>query len=133
MNKHTRRLLEAADDDDPLDDEDAIDNLMSLLRRYIRSAGYEDPHVSFDGEAICIQFIMSQGVPIASLMKVMGLLHKIHNDILIEYECEFDVAETTKDEPLLTALFHMTPGQRGVRREDGDTEYYSGDAPFDMF
>ena len=116
------RLWEAAQDD-PLGDEDAIENLMSLLRRYIRAAGFEDQHVSYDGEAISVQFVLGTVETMQSLMRVMDLLHKLHSDILIEYECEFDVAETTKDQPLLTAVFYyQDPG--------GNSDYYSDEPPF---
>ncbi len=109
------RLWEAAQDEEPIDD-DVIENLMSLLRRYIRSAGFEEQHVSYDGESICVQFVLSPVETMPSFMRVMDLLYKLHSDILIEYECEFEVAETTKDLPLLTASFYYAETGKAKRK-----------------
>jgi hypothetical protein len=61
-----------------------------------------------------------------SLMKVMNLLNKLHTDILIQYQCDFDLAETTDDRPLITAEFFYDESgssKKGKKKPD-DEEYF---------
>lgn len=111
------------------DDDDIMDNLLSILRKFIKNAGY-DPYVSYDGESISVDFILSQTETMPSLMKVMNLLNKLHTDILIQYECDFELAETTDFMPLLTASFYYSESAtRKSRKKDNDDDdkYISGD------
>ena len=89
---------------DDLSDDEILDNLLSILRKYIKNAGFE-PYVSLEDNSIVIQFILDSSETMPSLMKVMNLLNKLHTDILIQYQCDFDLAETTDDRPLITAEF----------------------------
>lgn len=98
-------IWEAAQDGDEIDDDDVIENLLSFLRKFIRNAGYETPYVSYSDDAIIVQFILEKTETMPSVMRVMGLLNKLHTDILIEYKCEFEVVETQDDRPLFNAYF----------------------------
>lgn len=108
------KLFEAED----LDDDDVIENLLSILRKFIRNAGYE-PYVFYEDDSIAIQFILNKTETMSSLMKIMNLLHKLQSDILIQYQCEFELAETNDDRPLMTALFwYGSTTSKGKNKKD---------------
>jgi hypothetical protein len=108
------KLFEAED----LDDDDVIENLLSILRKFIRNAGYE-PYVFYEDDSIAIQFILNKTETMSSLMKIMNLLHKLQSDILIQYQCEFELAETNDDRPLMTALFwYGSTPSKGKNKKD---------------
>jgi hypothetical protein len=110
---------------DDLSDDEILDNLLSILRKYIKNAGFE-PYVSLEDNSIVIQFILDSSETMPSLMKVMNLLNKLHTDILIQYQCDFDLAETTDDRPLITAEFFYDESgssKKGKKKPD-DEEYF---------
>ena len=120
MNLNYLKMYESDDLED--DDADVIENLLSILRKFIRNAGYE-PYVFYEDEAIAIQFILNKSETMPSLMKVMNLLHKLQSDIPIQYECDFELAETTTDDPLVTALFWYNESgstRRPSKKDDDD-------------
>lgn len=130
--KHLNRIFE----NDEIDEEDVIENLLSILRKFIRNAGFE-PYVSYDDDAIVVQFILNKVESMPSLMKVMELLNKLHTDILIQYECDFDLAETTDDKPLVTASFYYSEGStskktksKAKKEDDRSLDDYLKDYPF---
>ena len=102
MKMNHLKLFESSDD--LSDDNDVLENLVSILRKYIRNAGLE-PYVSYEDGEIYVQFILDQVETMPHLMKVMKLINKLRTDILIQYDCEFDLAETRDEQPLITALF----------------------------
>jgi hypothetical protein len=110
---------------DDLSDDEILDNLLSILRKYIKNAGFE-PYVSLEDNSIVIQFILDSSETMPSIMKVMNLLNKLHTDILIQYQCDFDLAETTDDRPLITAEFFYDESgssKKGKKKPD-DEEYF---------
>lgn len=126
--KWIKRINEADEDEDDIND-DVIENLLTILRKFIRNAGFE-PYVSYDDDdhVIVIQFILDDIMNMASLMKVMKLLSKLKSDILIQYDCEFDLAQTTNDSPLITTSFYYSDSPKKQRKKRSDDEK----APFDV-
>ena len=130
--KHLKKVFESEDIED---DDDVIENLLSILRKFIKNAGY-DPYVSYDDGAIVVQFILNEVETMPSLMKAMNLINKLHTDILIQYQCDFDLAETTTDKPLVTASFYydeyaQTKKRRSKSENDNkEDDYYKDKFPF---
>ena len=126
--KNIDYILNESDD---FTDDEILENLLSILRKYIRNAGFQ-PYVSLDDGSVVVQFILEPQETMPSLMKVMNLLNKLHTDILIQYQCDFDLAETTDDRPLMTAVFYYDEtGSTKKKKKADDQEFLSDyDFPF---
>lgn len=125
--KNTDYILNESED---LSDDEILENLLSILRKYIKNAGFE-PYVSLDEGSVVIQFILEPQETMPSLMKVMNLLNKLHTDILIQYQCDFDLAETTDDRPLMTAVFYYDEsGSSSKKEKKSDDEEFLSDYDF---
>lgn len=124
--KNIDYILNESDD---FTDDEILENLLSILRKYIRNAGFE-PYVSLDDGSVVVQFILEPQETMPSLMKVMNLLNKLHTDILIQYQCDFDLAETTDDRPLMTAVFYYDETGSTKKKKKSDDEEFLKDYEF---
>jgi hypothetical protein len=85
--------------------DDILENLLSTLRKMIKPS-FDISYVFTDDEGtINIQIVLNKHEKIGRVMKAMNLFKKLENDILIQYESEFDLWETKEGDPLLTAKF----------------------------
>lgn len=88
--------------------QDVIDELLSTIRKMLKNSGFENFYVfDKDSYTICIQFVLNKIERYAKIMKIMNFLAKLKDDILIQYETEFDVWETKEGSPLITASFSI--------------------------
>lgn len=97
--------------------EDVIKELTYLLRKMIKNAGIDNFYVSNDGYDICIQFIFQKNEKMKSIMKVTNILKKINDDILIQYDPEIEMWETTKGEPMFTIDFYYEANKKGYKKD----------------
>lgn len=97
--------------------EDVIKELTYLLRKMIKNAGVDNFYVSNDGYDICIQFIFQKNEKMRSIMKVTNILKKINDDILIQYDPEIEMWETTKGEPMFTIDFYYEANKKGYKKD----------------
>lgn len=96
--------------------EDVVKELTYLLRKMIANAGISNFYVSNDGYDICIQFIFQKVDKMRSIMRVVNLLKKINDDILIQYDPEIEMWETTKGEPMFTVDFYYEANKKGAKK-----------------
>lgn len=99
------------------DQEDVIKELTYLLRKMIKNTGIDNFYVSNDGYDICIQFIFQKNEKMKSIMKVTNILKKINDDILIQYDPEIEMWETTKGEPMFTIDFYYEANKKGYKKD----------------
>lgn len=95
--------------------EDVVKELTYLLRKMISNSGIQNFYISNDGYDICIQFIFQKVEKMKSIMRITNILKKINDDILIQYDPEIEMWETTKHEPMLTVDFYYEANKRGQK------------------
>lgn len=95
------------------DGDDDIKELTYLLRKMISASGINDFYVSNKSFDISIQFILKTSEKMKNLMKIINVVKKIKDDILIQYDSEVEMWETKNKEPLLTIDFHYESNKRG--------------------
>ena len=135
-NKHIKKFEKYDDSDDDFDfdfsgelspkkyggqeeEEDdemkaAFEHLASTIRQMIRNAGIGNYTVTANDRDFVIEFILDQNRKFSSFMTLIGLMKKIHQDILIQYEPSVDLWYIKKDKrPLLTFDFYYKEGGKG--------------------
>jgi hypothetical protein len=111
-------------DEEPDDEmKAAFEHLASTIRQMIRNAGIKNYTVSVHDKDFVMEFIMEQEKKFSSFMTLIGLMKKIHQDILIQYEPAVDLWYTKDKRPLLTIDFYYKEGGKGKFK-------YSDDFPF---
>jgi len=97
--------------------EDAIRELTYLLRKMIRNSGVDNFYVSNDGYDIRIQFILQKLEKMRSIMRIINIIKKINDDILIQYDPEVEMWETNKGEPMFTVDFYYEANKKGYKKD----------------
>jgi hypothetical protein len=98
-------------DDEPDDEmKAAFEHLASTIRQMIRNAGVKNYTVSVHDKDFVMEFIMEQEKKFSSFVALIGLMKKIHQDVLIQYEPAIDLWYTKDKRPLLTIDFYYREG-----------------------
>jgi hypothetical protein len=102
-------------DDEEVDDElkAAYEHLASTIRQMIRNAGLKNSTVTVHDKDFVMEFILEQNQKFSKFMSIIGLMKKIHQDILIQYEPAVDLWYTKDKKPLLTVDFYYKEGKSG--------------------
>jgi len=111
--------------DDKPDDEmkAAFEHLASTIRNMIKNIGVGNFTVSVHDKDFVIEFILEQNRKFSKFSSIIGLMKKIHKDILVSYEPAVDLWYTKDKKPLLTIDFYYKEGGKGKYT-------YSDDFPF---
>jgi hypothetical protein len=100
------------DDDEEPDEElkAAFEHLASTIRQMIRNANIKNSTVTVHDKDFVMEFILDQKSKFSSFVSLLGLMKKIHQDILIQYEPAVDLWYTKDKRPLLTIDFYYKEG-----------------------
>ena len=94
-------------DDDPQgqeeeDDQDEdMEHLLYLLRKYLKDGGAKNVSVKNSSSSIKVEIVMEKKENLSDVIKIFSTLERLSNDIMADYDSEFDIWETKKGEPLL--------------------------------
>lgn len=100
-------------DNNPKGDNDGMDNICELIRDMFNLSGIKSL-VESDDLDITVSVEMNKKDKLKRLLKVLEVAKRLQKEVLVEYECEFEVWETKGEKtPLLVFNF-----------------YSSGEAPF---
>lgn len=119
---YDKDAMDMDDDDEYVGDTEVLENLATLIRKMIQTAGISDYYVTTNNYDISIQFVFNKTEKLSRLLKVMGLLKKLYTDTLIQFEADLDLWETKDGRPLLTVDFYYSDYVKG--------KYNKEDAPF---
>ena len=112
-------------DDEPDDEmKAAFEHLASTIRQMVRNAGIKNFTVTVHDKDFVLEFILEQNKKFSSFMTLIGMMKKIHQDILIQYEPAIDLWYTKDKRPLLTIDFYYKEGGGKSKFE------WSDDFPF---
>ncbi len=130
--------IDDVEDDDDLpniedveeyDQNDVVDALLSTIRKMTRNAGFNRSFVFTDDEGcINIQFILNKTEKMNNIMSIMDLLKKFEEDILMQYESEFDLWESKEGDPILTGKFFFE--EEGHEKAEKTVFFSDDDPPF---
>ena len=95
----------------PEDEEDseisaAFDELADTIRKMIRNSGNQNFTVTVHDKDFVIEFIIEQDKKFSKFASLVGLMKKIHKDILVSYEPAVDLWYTKDKKPLITFDFY---------------------------
>jgi len=90
-----------------------IENLCSLIRKYLKNSNLESLVEYKEGE-ITIYVFLDKKEKIGSFTMILEILKKLHKDILPEYESSVELYENKSKEPIL--IVTLMPDEEG----DGD-------------
>jgi hypothetical protein len=140
-NNHIRKFEKYEDSDDDFDFGDelspkeyqeeeqddelkaAFEHLASTIRQMIRNAGIQNFTVTVHDKDFVMEFTMEQDKKFSTFMTLIGLMKKVHQDILIQYEPAVDLWYTKDKKPLLTIDFYYKEGGK-------ENFKWSDDLPF---
>jgi hypothetical protein len=90
-------------------EQDDVQHLLYLLRTMFKNNGIEVEieHKNLD---IMIYCVMQPKERLKDVMNVLGVANKLKKDILPQYDCEFEMWETKKGNPMLTFNFFYNEG-----------------------
>lgn len=81
--------------------DDDMEHLLYLLRTYLRDAGNKNVSVKDSGSGIKVEIVLNREERLSDVIKTFATLKKLSNDIMADYDSEFDIWETKKGDPLL--------------------------------
>lgn len=83
------------------DQDDDMEHLLYLLRKYLKDGGAKNVSVKNSSSSIKVEIVMEKKENLSDVIKIFSTLERLSNDIMADYDSEFDIWETKKGEPLL--------------------------------
>ena len=93
------------DYDDEFDPNAEVDHLCSLLRKLYKNAGVNNVYIQAENFDIIIYITMNKVEKMKNVMRALDITKKINDDILIQYNSEFELWETKDHQPLMNITF----------------------------
>lgn len=90
-------------------EQDDVQHLLYLLRTMFKNNGI-DVEIEHKNMDIMIYCIMERKERLKDVMNVLSVANKLKKDILPQYDCEFEMWETKKGNPMLTFNFYYREG-----------------------
>jgi hypothetical protein len=88
----------------------AFDELADTIRKMIRNSGNQNFTVTVHDKDFVIEFVLEQDKKFSKFASLIGLMKKIHKDILVSYEPSVDLWYTKDKKPLITFDFYYKEG-----------------------
>lgn len=88
---------------------DDVQHLLYLLRTMFKNNGIE-VEIESKNMDIMIYCVMQPKERLKDVMNVLGVANKLKKDILPQYDCEFEMWETKRGNPMLTFNFFYNEG-----------------------
>ena len=86
--------------DDAQGDDD-MEHLLYLLRTFLKDSGIKNVSLKNSDSSIKLEIVLKTKERLADVIKTFAVLKKLSNDIMADYDAEFDIWETKQGDPLL--------------------------------
>ena len=86
--------------DDAQDDDD-MEHLLYLLRTFLKDSGINNVSLKNSDSSIKLEIVLKTKERLTDVIKTFAVLKKLSNDIMADYDAEFDIWETKQGDPLL--------------------------------
>jgi hypothetical protein len=95
--------------EDDLEDDD-MQHLSYLLRTMFRNSGFDQIDIETKGLDITIHCYLRKRERLKDIIKAFEVANKLKNDILAQYDSEFEMWETNEKDPILVFFFTYEEG-----------------------
>lgn len=92
--------------------EDDMEHLLYLLRTFLKDSGIKNSTIKNSDSSLKIEIVLefeekyTTKFRLTDVIKTFAVLKKLSNDIMADYDAEFDIWETKYGEPLLIVDFY---------------------------
>ncbi len=86
---------------DDAQDEDDMEHLLYLLRTFLKDSGIKNVSLKNSTDSIKLEIVLKTKERLSDVIKTFAVLKKLSNDIMADYDSEFDIWETKMGDPLL--------------------------------
>ena len=91
--------------DDAQGDDD-MEHLLYLLRTFLKDSGIKNVSLKNSDSSIKLEIVLKTKERLADVIKTFSVLKKLSNDIMADYDAEFDIWETKQGDPLLIVDYY---------------------------
>jgi hypothetical protein len=81
--------------------EDDMEHLLYLLRTFLKDSGIKNVSLKNSADSIKLEIVLKTKERLSDVIKTFAVLKKLSNDIMADYDSEFDIWETKMGDPLL--------------------------------
>jgi hypothetical protein len=81
--------------------EDDMEHLLYLLRTFLKDSGIKNVSLKNSTDSIKLEIVLKTKERLSDVIKTFAVLKKLSNDIMADYDSEFDIWETKMGDPLL--------------------------------
>lgn len=119
MIDNYKKFTESIDDEDHYDDEyyghnndnnDGMEHIMYLLRVTLRNRLVQDFTIDYSGYDICISVVCNESERLKDIITIFDTLEHLKTDIIPQYDSEFDIFQSRRDDTVLDFNFYYNGG-----------------------
>lgn len=77
-----------------------------MLRTFLKDSGINNVSLKNSESSIKLEIVLKTNERLTDVIKIFAVLKKLSNDIMADYDVEFDIWETRKGDPLLIIDFY---------------------------
>jgi hypothetical protein len=86
--------------------DDDMEHLLYLLRTFLKDSGINNVSLKNSDSSIKLEIVLKKEERLTDVIKTFAVLKKLSNDIMADYDAEFDIWETKKGDPLLIVDYY---------------------------
>ena len=86
--------------------DDDMEHLLYLLRTFLKESGINNVSLKNSDSSIKLEIVLKNKERLTDVIKTFAVLKKLSNDIMADYDAEFDIWETKKGDPLLIVDYY---------------------------
>lgn len=102
--------IEEPEYEEDLDESDDMQHLMYLLREMFKNSGF-DVDVDHRDLDVCITVFLTNDEKLKSIVRIFDVTKKISNDILGEYDSDFEIYKDKKGQTMIIFNFTIDDGR----------------------
>ena len=86
--------------------DDDMEHLLYLLRTFLKDSGLNNISLKNSDSNIKLEIVLKKEERLVEVINTFAVLKKLSNNIMADYDVEFDIWETKKGDPLLIIDFY---------------------------
>jgi hypothetical protein len=90
--------------------DDDMEHLLYLLRTFLKEAGMKNVSLKNSDSSLKLEIVLKKEERLVEVIKTFAVLKKLSNDIMADYDAEFDIWETKQGDPLFIVDYYSPYG-----------------------